>query len=83
MLNHRSLTPTSIYARLNTKATGWALQAQADSLQETHTMSVVPPENLADDRLIHISATEQHHVEYLESFALGDAATEVAGLKTG
>ena len=30
VLNHRSLAPTSIYARLNTKATDRALQAQAD-----------------------------------------------------
>lgn len=32
VLNHRSLTPTSIYARLNTKAVDRALQAQADRL---------------------------------------------------
>jgi len=30
VLNHRSLTPTSIYARLNTKAVDRALQRQAD-----------------------------------------------------
>ena len=30
VLNHRSLAPTSIYARLNTMATDRALQAQAD-----------------------------------------------------
>ncbi|MHC9062734.1 tyrosine-type recombinase/integrase [Nitrospira sp. CMX1] len=30
VLNHRSLTPTAIYARLNTKAVDRALQAQAD-----------------------------------------------------
>lgn len=30
VLNHRSLAPTSIYARLNTKAVDRALQAQAD-----------------------------------------------------
>lgn len=32
VLNHRSLAPTSIYARLNTKAVDRALQAQADRL---------------------------------------------------
>jgi integrase len=32
VLNHRSLTPTAIYARLNTKAVDRALQAQADRL---------------------------------------------------
>lgn len=32
VLNHRSLTPTSIYARLNVKAVDRALQAQADRL---------------------------------------------------
>jgi integrase len=30
VLNHRSLAHTSLYARLNTKATDRALQAQAD-----------------------------------------------------
>ena len=34
VLNHRSLAPTSIYARLNTKAVDRALQAQADRLCE-------------------------------------------------
>jgi site-specific recombinase XerD len=32
VLNHRSLSNTSIYARLNTKAVDRALQAQADRL---------------------------------------------------
>ena len=32
VLNHRSLTPTAIYARLNTKAIDRALQGQADRL---------------------------------------------------
>lgn len=32
VLNHRSLTPTSIYARLNTKAVDRALQTQADRI---------------------------------------------------
>jgi integrase len=32
VLNHKSLAPTSIYARLNTKATDRALQTQADRL---------------------------------------------------
>ena len=32
VLNHRSLSPTSIYARLNTKAVDRALQAQADRI---------------------------------------------------
>jgi integrase len=32
VLNHHSLAPTSVYARLNTKATDRALQGQADRL---------------------------------------------------
>lgn len=34
VLNHRSLAPTSIYARLNTKAVDRALQRQADRFFE-------------------------------------------------
>ena len=78
VLNHRSLALTSIYTRLNTKAVDRALQAQADrfsSLQETHTLSIVPPEDSADDRVIHIGGTEQPHMEHLEPVALGGRST--------
>jgi integrase len=43
MLNHHSLTPTSIYARLNTKAVDRALQAQADRLYGLVTPSGKDP----------------------------------------
>lgn len=39
VLNHRSLTPTSIYARLNTKAMDRALQAQADRFSSLRAVS--------------------------------------------
>ncbi|HSL02718.1 MAG TPA: hypothetical protein VK901_04175 [Nitrospiraceae bacterium] len=38
-MNHRSLAPTSIYARLHTKATDRALQAQADRFCSVHPNS--------------------------------------------
>ena len=41
VLNHRSLAPTSIYARLNTKATDRALQAQADRFCSLEQVPVV------------------------------------------
>lgn len=43
VLNHRSLGPTSIYARLNTKAVDRALQGQADRLCALQPVSTVPP----------------------------------------
>ena len=44
VLNHRSLTHTSIYARLNTKAVDRALQAQADRLCSMVTVpTMLPP----------------------------------------
>jgi hypothetical protein len=44
VLNHRSLTPTSIYARLNTKAVDRALQTQADRFCSIVNPLVVLPE---------------------------------------
>ena len=50
VLNHRSLAPTSIYARLNTKATDRALQAQADrfcqSIQGAGLIEQVAPSGM-------------------------------------
>jgi integrase len=43
VLNHKSLEPTSIYARLNTKATDRALQTQADRLCSLVQEPVVLP----------------------------------------
>ena len=48
VLNHKSLAPISIYARLNTKATDRALQTQADRLwslvQEPSVLPVLTQE---------------------------------------
>ncbi|QPD04938.1 MAG: hypothetical protein Nkreftii_002712 [Candidatus Nitrospira kreftii] len=47
VLNHRSLKPTSIYARLNTKAVDRALQTQADRFCSIVNPPAVIPETLA------------------------------------
>jgi len=46
VLNHRSLTPTSIYARLNIGAVGRALQRQADRFQGLSDFSAHPGSDL-------------------------------------
>lgn len=46
VLNHRSLTPTAIYARLNTKAVDRALQAQADRFCAIVNVPAALPEAL-------------------------------------
>lgn len=53
VLNHRSLNPTSIYARLNTKAVDRALQGQADRLcnlaQDGNPVSIEGPSDPPPD----------------------------------
>src|SRR4029079_3935145 len=49
VLNHKSLAPTSIYARLNTKATDRALQGQGDRISslahgDSRLLAVHPPQ---------------------------------------
>lgn len=61
VLNHRSLTPTSIYARLNTKAVDRTLQAQADrfsSLQETQVMPLEEAAVSSGPRLIEMNGAQ-------------------------
>ncbi|MBC7839480.1 MAG: site-specific integrase [Nitrospiraceae bacterium] len=56
VLNHRSLAPTSIYARLNTKVTDRALQAQADRfcivLPNSGLIEQVTPSGLPEHEVV-------------------------------
>lgn len=84
VLNHRSLTPTSIYARLNTKAVDRTLQAQADrfsSLQETQVMPLEEAAVSSGPRLIEMNGAQPAppESEAIEALTLVGSAEEWPG----
>lgn len=84
VLNHRSLNPTSIYARLNTKAVDRALQAQADrfsSLQQTHVMPIEDAAASPGPRLIELNGLQPTppESEDIEALTLVGSAAEWPG----
>lgn len=63
VLNHRSLTPTSIYARLNTQAIDRALQAQADRFSALQSGVTIEEQGTPAQRLVHVNGGDSDNLQ--------------------